>query len=279
MAESVRGQEFWTLLGERIREARESQALSAVEMGQRLGYSEDTIYNWEKARRRITLEDLLRVSEQTGKPISWFLGESPGAAFEAHLASLLSKPLAEFMPTKEVPIVPLQLLPKLTGDELNQHIYQIPDFQMDLRGSEPKITQIAIPRELGADFAVRVLDNQMARAGIFSGDLVICRNDRGKSGDLVVAHLPGGSAALRFLVSDRGQWRLLGAGASAAQTISADREEVIGVVLQVIRDPQNDAWPVPEPDEEWGRVRDAADRAGLSAADLIRMIAAWQAAK
>ena len=133
MAEMTHEKEFWPALGERIREARESQALSAVELGQRLGYSEDTIYNWEKARRRITLEDLLRVSEQTGKPVSWFLGESPGTAFEAHIATLLSKTLAEFMPM--------------------------------------------------------------------------------------------------------------------------------------------------EPNEEWGRVRDAADRAGLSAGDLIRMIAAWQAAK
>ena len=100
MAEMARDKELWPALGERIREARESQALSAVELGQRLGYSEDTIYNWEKARRRITLEDLLRVSEQTGKPVSWFLGESPGVAFEAHIATLLSKTLAEFVPVQ-----------------------------------------------------------------------------------------------------------------------------------------------------------------------------------
>jgi len=100
MSEIARDKELWPALGERIREARESQALSAVELGQRLGYSEDTVYNWEKARRRITLGDLLRVSEQTGKTVSWFLGESPGAALEAHIAALLSKTLAEFIPAE-----------------------------------------------------------------------------------------------------------------------------------------------------------------------------------
>lgn len=267
MSEAPRGQEFWTALGERIREARESQALSAVELGQRLGYSEDTIYNWEKARRRITLEDLLRVSEQTGKPVSWFLGESPGAAFEAHLANLLSKPLAEFMPTERVPIFSNTVRLMTPG----AHI---------LDTDEAVVGHIEVPRSLGAHFALRVPDNAMARAGIFKGDLVVCQNSRGKKGDLVVAILPGESPVLRYLVYEHGEWRLLPAGAGAAQGISAARTEVQGVVIRVIRDPLNDSWPsAPEPDEEWGRVRDAADRAGLSAADLVRMIAAWEAAK
>ena len=65
--------EFYLHIGAKIKEARESQGLSQGELGEKIGYSATAINYYEKGKRKISVEDLLKVATALNKPYDYFL--------------------------------------------------------------------------------------------------------------------------------------------------------------------------------------------------------------
>lgn len=254
--------DFWAALGDKIREARKDQGMSASELAEYLGYTETAVLNYEKARRHISLEDLLRVSERTGKPITWFFGAAPGEAFEQHLAELLRRPLADYLPAVSVPV----------HDEIG--------VDTDDLGERHAGEEILVDRSLNASFAYKVRDSAMAGAFVFRGDIAICAQRPPKHGDIVLIAIPEGPATLRYLIGIGEEFAVAdapGPGISPT-TMTVRPDQVKGVVVQVIRAPEHDD-PGPVPADEWSIVWKAAQDSGLTAEDLLKMISAWRATR
>jgi repressor LexA len=62
-------------IGEKIRLVREAQGLSQDRLGEMIGFSGGAILGWEKGRRKISLDDLYRVSKALNKSLGFFIGE------------------------------------------------------------------------------------------------------------------------------------------------------------------------------------------------------------
>lgn len=62
-------------IGKRIRFCRVTCELSQKDLGDRLGYTQSRIAQWEN-NDRITLDILFKIAEITGYPISFLLGVS-----------------------------------------------------------------------------------------------------------------------------------------------------------------------------------------------------------
>lgn len=59
-------------VGARIKEARELLGLSQTALADELGAGERTVQAWERNERTPRLKALLRLSELSGRPVSWF---------------------------------------------------------------------------------------------------------------------------------------------------------------------------------------------------------------
>jgi transcriptional regulator with XRE-family HTH domain len=62
-------------IGGRIREAREGLELSQVQFAERLGRAERTVQAWEYNERNPGFPALLKIANETKRPISFFYGD------------------------------------------------------------------------------------------------------------------------------------------------------------------------------------------------------------
>ncbi|MGE5398600.1 MAG: helix-turn-helix domain-containing protein [Chitinophagales bacterium] len=60
-------------IGYRIQIAREEAGLNQKELAERLGYSQSTLSNYEKGKRRLYLAQLQKIAEVLGKPVEYFM--------------------------------------------------------------------------------------------------------------------------------------------------------------------------------------------------------------
>jgi transcriptional regulator with XRE-family HTH domain len=76
------------MVAERIREAMSEMVppLSQAELAARLNVEQGTVSNWLSAKRRVSLEDMVRIAEITGKPLAWFF---PGPVIYHDVESLI----------------------------------------------------------------------------------------------------------------------------------------------------------------------------------------------
>lgn len=212
----------YAAIGRRIREARESAGLTQRELGKQLGYSQTAINGWETARRRISLDDLEHLSRALNRPLAWFLGaEASGAPLESYLARALEKPLGEFLSLKVIPI----LRPPGAGGSLFD------------KGNV--VGTLTISRDLAGDFAVKVPNDSMSGAGLFAGDLAVCRRTpEATSGQMVVAVDDRGEVTIRYLVDDGASWKLRAAAPGQPDLpFDEERTRVEGVVDHIIHRP------------------------------------------
>ena len=63
------------IVGQRIRELRKTRRLQQKKLAQMVGLSPGALTNFEKGRRRISLDWLQRISEALDTPIAYFLPE------------------------------------------------------------------------------------------------------------------------------------------------------------------------------------------------------------
>ncbi len=63
------------LIGKQIKEAREQNKMTQSQLGRILGYTSVAVTNYEKGKRKISIDDLEKIAKVLGKPLTFFLGE------------------------------------------------------------------------------------------------------------------------------------------------------------------------------------------------------------
>jgi len=63
----------WTLIGNRISEARQELGWSTEELARRFKTSGATMSRWQSGKQRISFDDLEKLSQVLGKPVQYFL--------------------------------------------------------------------------------------------------------------------------------------------------------------------------------------------------------------
>lgn len=76
------------IIGNRIRQARESAGITQEELANQLGKSQNAISDYENARRAIRITELPRLAEALGVSVAYFFGEDHP---EWSIQALLSK--------------------------------------------------------------------------------------------------------------------------------------------------------------------------------------------
>lgn len=168
----------------------------------------------EHALPGVTYEDLMAaagyIHEHPGKGVYSVKG-----SLEQKVAEALQKPLAEFLPLKSIPMV-------------NPSIRDFDGLQ-----TGDIVDYINVPRELEADFAITVKDNAMIDAGIFPGDVAVCRKTaRALPGEMVIARLESGNAGIRYLLVGDCGFRLKAANDSVPEQ-KIKSTDIIGTVLMI----------------------------------------------
>lgn len=177
-------------IGSRIREVRQIKGLSQTELGQRIGYTKSSVSEWESGKKLISLDVLQKIARVLGQDVSFFLGESPPNV----VASDVLRTLMGFLPVKPIPV-------------LGRIHAGTPWHAEEVTESE-----VFVPQDVPADFALTVQGDSLVGAHVYPGDLALCQavtpGVTPKPGDLVVALVNGDEALLKFLVHERGQWIL-----------------------------------------------------------------------
>lgn len=162
----------------------------------------------------VTYEDLMIAAGHLQEPLGKGIYSAKNS-LEQKVAEALQKPLAEFLPVKNIPLVnPSKCDPGLKSDNV--------------------IGYINVPRELEADFALTVKDHAMIEAGIFPGDVAVCRKPGNEplQGNMIVTRVNGGNIGIRYLLHESGVYKLKAANPFIPVRV-VNKPEVIGVVLLI----------------------------------------------
>ncbi|MCL6638076.1 MAG: helix-turn-helix domain-containing protein [Firmicutes bacterium] len=224
---------MYVRIGERIKKAREELRLSQAELGARMGVTATAINYYEKGKRKINIDDLIRLAGVTGKPVEYFLDGGGGAPVLKP-----GRPPAEGLEKIE----DLAFLP-VAGDVRAG----IPVLaEQDITGFLP------FPRQLAgtASFALRVRGDSMVGAGIEEGDLVLIRRQShvDYEGQIVCAVTGDGETTLKIFTRGAGGKIYLKAANPAFPDIVADSDgelQILGVYAGVFKPPrgrESDGW-------------------------------------
>ncbi|RKO67373.1 LexA family protein [Desulfofundulus salinus] len=246
---------YYEEIGKRIKIAREDRGLTQEQLGEKLGFTKTAINLYEKGKRRISIDDLKRISTILGKPLSFFLGESI-VPMET-ISTLIQKPLADFLPIKQVP-----LLGTIRAGAS-------PYSEADILG------YVSIDKELDADFAFKVRDDSMSGAGIMPGDIAICKKvDAAEPGQLAVAFINGDEVAVRYIISEDGLWKLRAANPQYEDVpFSPSEKRIHGIVVLIQKKPPALAERVyAGQTDDWLQVREVAAKYGISPEKAKRLL-------
>ncbi|MDK2888388.1 MAG: repressor LexA [Thermoanaerobacter sp.] len=243
---------YYEEIGRRIKKAREDRGLTQEQLGEKLGFTKTAINLYEKGKRRISIDDLKRISVILGKPLSFFLGENI-SSMEA-IRTLIQKPLADFLPIKQVPLF-----------ETIRAAFN----EKDIAG------YINIDRELEADFAFIVKDDSMRGAGIIPGDIAICKKaDAAESGQLAVVQLNNDELGIRYVLSEDGRWKLKAANPRYEDIyLRPGEKRVHGLVVLIQKKPPALAeGAYASQNDDWLQVREVAVKYGISPEKAKRLL-------
>ncbi|MGB9804204.1 LexA family protein [Desulfofundulus sp.] len=246
---------YYEEIGKRIKMAREERGMTQEQLGEKLGFTKTAINLYEKGKRRVSIDDLKRISHILGKPLSFFLGETLSPM--ETISSLIQKPLVEFLPIKQVPLL------------------------STIRAGTPPYTKadiigyINIDRQLDADFAFIVRDDSMSGAGILPGDIAICKKvDAVEPGCIAIAPINEGEIAIRYIVSDDGLLKLRAANPHYKDIpFSPGEKNIYGMVVLIQKKPPalaDKAYAIQR--DEWVEVREVAAKYGISPEKAKRLI-------
>lgn len=148
-------------IGLKIKQAREEKGITQQELARLLGSSSVTIGNWEKARRKVSLDDLEQIAVLLDKPLDYFIdGDS------ANISDILNNLQIKILPV--LATVPAGK-PIMTSNNIEEY-QPVPLFLAN-----------------DADFMIRVKGDSMIERGIFDKDyLLVRRQDYANNGDIVV---------------------------------------------------------------------------------------------
>lgn len=198
-----------TTVGRRLRQARLERKLTQEQLGKMIGYSEETIANYERGRRHISLDDLNKIAQVLDKPLAFFITEPDtvqAAAFS--LKELLARSIEEFLPVRAIPFF-----------------------------REPGRCLI-LPREFEGNAALRIEDDSLISSGIGPDSiLVFSTHAPPEPGSLVIA-LRGGATLPRYLVEgSKGRYMLASHPTDKTGTPLENENEILGVVTWIVHKP------------------------------------------
>jgi SOS-response transcriptional repressor LexA len=164
----------------------------------------------EHALPGVNYEELMTAAGHLQEPVGAEGIYNMKKALEQKVAEALQKPLAEFLPVKNIPLI-------------NAHASDHADV----------IEYINVPRELEADFALAVKDDAMVDVGIYPGDVAVCRKAaQARPGEMIVVRLKEGNPGIRYLLGKAGDFTLIAAN-SLISDQKASQPDILGVVLMI----------------------------------------------
>ncbi|MDD3806115.1 MAG: XRE family transcriptional regulator [bacterium] len=181
----------YRLIGKKIREARLAMGMEQTVLAEKLGYSPTAVNLYEKGKRKISIEDLEKVSNILARPIGYFLTEEPydEKSFLEHEKNRLlreAKRLLEQIEQKGAPDSPSQAL-SIRSVPL---IGAVPaeDLEKALAASTDLMP---VPPGIDVDFAFRITGNCM-KPIYFEKDIVLVRKtENAENGQRILASVNG----------------------------------------------------------------------------------------
>lgn len=201
-------------IGRQIRLARESAGFTQLQLGQRIGYSKSTVSKWENGDNPIGIEDLKKVADATGRPLSFFIADD----FDG---MRLDSKFADVMTHLNFTVIPIYGVVSAGA----------PVFVMD-----KPMDYLTVPRELldHATFGIKVRGDSMSGIGIQDGDTLLVRSqDTAEPGDIVVARLNGEEYTIKQLAVKGGKYVL--EPAHPAYSTIEDEFVIVGKVVSMLR--------------------------------------------
>jgi repressor LexA len=142
-------------------------------------------------------------------------------------------------------------------------------------------SQVEVPANLDADFALRVKGDSMSWVGIHDGDLaILCHDNIASHGMIVAAGVEGmeWSATLKFYIQENGTPALRAANPNFKDTPIDSKHRIIGHVVSVMKEPPSiniykSFLTLKELHEEgWSEVAENAVKYGLNSKQVINML-------
>jgi len=145
-------------IGQKIKEAREQNKMTQGQLGKLLGYTSVAITNYEKGKRKISIDDLERIAQVLGKPLTFFLGENINKSEPpVNILKNIQENLQNALDLTYVPVI---------EDPSNQNAWV----------SKENVSEyVAFPRHFAPNnsFIVELADSLLEDKGILKGDYVI----------------------------------------------------------------------------------------------------------
>lgn len=215
---------MYVRIGARIKKAREEKFLSQAGLGAMLGLTATAINYYEKGKRKISIDDLLRLSEALAKPVQYFLSGVDKCEDNSN-TTVINKQVKTYY--------------DLTGIEVLGNVRA----GQPLFSEQNVIGMLPIPRqkEIKDYFALQVIGDSMVGAGINEGDLVLIHRQSHVDfdGQIVCLLVNGEETTLKmFHRADGGLIRLVAANPAYPDLILYDSNVVIqGVYAGVFKFP------------------------------------------
>ncbi|MDD3895112.1 MAG: S24 family peptidase [Syntrophomonadaceae bacterium] len=188
---------MYTRIGGKIRKAREERGFSQHDLGTALGLTATAINYYEKGKRKVSIEELYRLSGVLKKPLQYFLPGEP-----VHIKTELIRGVSKVPVLGKVPA-------------------GIAFFsEQNLLGYLP------VPSEKAGDdlFALVVEGNSMVGKGICDGDMVLIRRQQrvDYNGQIVCALVKGSESALKIWLKKNDKITLKSANPSYGDIVFDD---------------------------------------------------------
>lgn len=204
--------DLYARIGERIRKARGDEPQAAL--AQYMGWSVAHVSRIEAGQRRVSLEDLQRIAQYFGKPLSYFVDDFDGLK--------LDKKFADIVTALRFSVVPVY------GTVAAGEPVVVLDEALDV---------VAFPESLvgRADFGVIVRGDSMSGLGIHEGDiLLVRRQDTAEDGEIVIARVNGGEYVVKRLRRPPGKPPYLESANPKYPPIAADKVEDLRIIGRVV---------------------------------------------
>lgn len=216
---------MFTEIGAKIKKAREEKLLSQAGLGAKLGLTATAINYYEKGKRKISIDDLLKLSEVLKKPVLYFLPGVEAQKDEQGKTTLTNKAETYY---------------NLTGIAVlgNVRAGQPAFSEQNIIGMLPIPQQMAVKDY----FALQVKGDSMAGAGINEGDLVLIHRQPyvDFDGQIICALVDGEETTLKiFHRNSDGNIRLVAANPAYPDLLLANPGSLVvqGVYAGVYKFP------------------------------------------
>mgnify|MGYP000996431577 FL=1 len=180
----------YRLIGKKIREARLARGMEQTVLAEKLGYSPTAVNLYEKGKRKISIEDLEKVSKILARPIGYFLTEEPydEKSFLEHEKNRLlreAKRLLEQIEQKGAP-------GSASKDSQAISIRSVPVISaVPAKNLEKALAASAdlmpVPSGIDVDFAFRIASNCMEPIYFENDILLVKKAESAENGQRILA--------------------------------------------------------------------------------------------